>query len=184
MASPECKLLAFKVPIKGVAYTGEINHLYNSVTLTLPANTPLESNTVIILASAGATVTPKNGSRVSLKEPLTIKIVAENEETTATYTVKTVYEEEKKTVQKEQVFRHMGWTNIRCITGNLGAYRAGGIKLNLRSFLPRTVIGIQVDKGHIGYYDLDTQKLKVYKSAGVEASADEYVKFSVVLMGE
>ena len=85
---------------------------------------------------------------------------------------------------KEHNFRQMGWSNVKCVTGSLENYRSGGISLNLRSFSPRFVIGIQVDKGYTGYYDLESQKLKVYKGVNEEASADEYVRFSVLLMGE
>ena len=159
MSSPECKLLAFKVPIKGVAYGGTINHLHNTVQLTLPAGSSLEENTAIIVVSPGATSTPKNGSKVSLSTPLTIKITAEDGETTAIYTVTTKIKEEKKAAMKEHNFRQMGWSNVKCVTGSLENYRSGGISLNLRSFSPRFVIGIQVDKGYTGYYDLESQKL-------------------------
>ena len=184
MSSPDCKLLAFKIPVKGVAYSGTINHLNNSVQMILPAGASMDGLTAIVVVSPGATSSPKNGSTVSLSTPLSIKITAEDGKTTAVYTVFTKIREEKKVAQKEHQFRQMGWNNVICVTGSLESYTSGGISLNVRSISPRCVIGVQIDKGYTGFYDLETQKLKVYKGVNEEATADETVRYSVLLMGE
>jgi hypothetical protein len=182
MASKDCKILSFKIPVNGVAYTGTINETSKTVSVMVPFGTPLTNLTPAIVISAGATISPESGAAGSFATPVNYTVTAEDGTTKKVYSV-IVKEKPDATVIGVHNFTTPGWSNVRNIIGNLGSYVAGGIDLGLKSFSPKFVIGVQVDKGYVGYYDLNAKVLRVYKS-GVEATADETVEFSVVLMGQ
>lgn len=182
MASKDCKILSFKIPVNGIAYTGTINESSKTITVMVPFGTPLTSLTPTIAVSVGATVSPESGVVGSFASPVNYTVTAEDGTTKRVYSV-IVKEKPDATVIGVHNFTAPGWSNVRNVIGNLGSYVAGGINLKLGSFSPKFVLGVQVDKGHTGYYDLNAKVLRVYK-AGVEATADETVEFSVTLMGE
>lgn len=182
MASKDCKILSFKIPVNGVAYTGAINESTRVISVMVPFGTSLASLTPSIAISVGATVSPESGAAGSFTSPVSYTVTAEDGTTKRVYSV-IVKEKPDATVIGVHNFTAPGWSNVRNVIGNLGSYVAGGIDLRLGSFSPKFVIGVQVDKGYIGYYDLNTKRLRVYKSTGAEASADETVEYSVVLMG-
>lgn len=181
MPSKDCKILSFKIPVNGVAYAGTINEAAKTITVMVPFGTSLTSLTPTIAVSVGATVSPESGASGSFASPVNYTVTAEDETTTRVYSV-IVKVKPDATVIGVHNFTTPGWSNVRNIIGNLGSYTAGGIDLNLGSFSPKFVIGVQVDKGYVGYYDLNAKVLRVYK-AGVEATANETVEFSVILMG-
>lgn len=182
MASKDCKILSFKIPVNGVAYAGTINESARAISVMVPFGTSLASLTPTIAVSVGATVSPESGAAGSFASPVNYTVTAEDGTTTRVYSV-IVKEKPDATVTGVHNFTAPGWSNVRNVIGNLGSYVAGGIDLRLGSFSPKFVIGVQVDKGYIGYYDLNAKVLRVYKSSGVEATADESVEFSVILMG-
>lgn len=183
MASKDCKILSFKIPINGTTYNGVVDEVARTVAISVPFGTSIKGLTPIVAVSTGATVSPANGASASFEKPVVYTVTAEDGATKKSYTVYVTVRPDA-TVLKVHTFNAIGWSNVRTVIGNLASYTAGGIDLKLGFFHPKFVLGIQVDKGYIGYYDLNTKKLRVYKSTGVEASADETVEYSVVLMGE
>lgn len=182
MVSKDCKILSFKIPVSGVTCVGTINESSRTISVMVPFGTPLTSLTPTITVSVGATVSPASGTSSSFASPVKYTVTAEDGVTKKEYTV-TVKEKPDATVIGVHNFTAPGWSNVRTVIGNLGSYVTGGIDLKLGSFSPKFVIGVQVDKGHIGYYDLNAKVLRVYKPAGTEATADESIEFSVTLMG-
>lgn len=183
MASTACNILTFKIPVNGKAYAGTISGNGN-IMVKVPYGTSLASLAPVIEISTGATVSPASAATTDFSAgPVTYTVTAEDGTTTKVYKA-TVTVMPDATVLGVYTSRIPGWSNTRSVIGNLGNYVAGGITLNLGNFKPKGVIGLQVDKGNVGYFDLNTMTLKVYKSAGVEATADVSVEFSVVLMGE
>ena len=76
----------------------------------------------------------------------------------------------------------IGWIDSIVIEGVISEYAEGGIELDLGNSAPKYVISVMIDGGYTGYYDIETNKLKVYASAGTEASDISDVKYTVILM--
>lgn len=182
MASTSCKILTFTVSVGGIAYKAKVSD--NAVALTLPYGTAVNALKPVVEISTGATVSPASAAATDFSAgPVTYTVTAEDGTTTKKYKVSVTVATDKTVVGVHNM-RVPGWSNTRCVVGNLGAYAAGGIKLDLGNFKPKYVIGVQVDKGKIGYFDLNTMRLRVYTGAGTETTADATCEFSVFLMGE
>lgn len=193
MATSDCKILSLTLSYNNQSFAGEINESKRTIVVKVPYGTPLyttdESGAEVgvlgltVTASKGATSTPGTGALISYKNSVRLSVVAADGQTNQAYTL-TVKVLPDATPVGMHKFRQVGWSNLRYVTGNLGAYETGGIPLALGNFKPKVVIGVQVDKGKIGFYDLNTNRLRVYNSAGTETSADETCEFTIVLMGE
>lgn len=79
----------------------------------------------------------------------------------------------------------VGWIQSEMIYDECSKndYVEGGIPIQT-GFVPDIVVGVQADNGHTAFFDLETQKLKIYKPDGTEGLNTDSVKYSVVLMKE
>lgn len=172
MASTECNIISF-----------ELNGVYGvisgtAIAVTFPTGTAVTSLVPRVMISKGATIAPLTAQNFT--NPVTYTVTAEDGTTTKTYTVTVTVDPTGKKVSEVS---NAGWMGTKVATGDFDTYTAGGIKLDLGSFKPIMVVGIQVDKGYSAYYDLSTQKLTAYTSAGTEFTNAVNIRYSVVLMG-
>lgn len=182
MASTSCKILTFTVTVGGVAYKAKVSD--STVSLVLPYGSALNALAPVIEISTGATVSPASAVATDFSAgPVTYTVTAEDTTTTKKYKV-SVTTAKDKTIVGVHNMNTAGWFNTRCVIGNLSGYAAGGIKIDMGGFKPKYVIGVQVDKGNVGYFDLNTMRLRVYSAAGTEATADANCEFSLFLLGE
>jgi len=79
---------------------------------------------------------------------------------------------------------NFGWSGARHISGDLDTYVSGGLAIPLGTFKPRFVINVMVTDGFVGYFDIASGKLKVYKS-GSEATVNQLKNssYDMILLG-
>ncbi len=79
----------------------------------------------------------------------------------------------------------VGWINSAMVSGECKQedYVMGGIALRL-DFKPDIVLGVQADNGYTGFFDITTQRLKLFMPDGTEGVNVDIIKYTIVLMKE
>lgn len=183
MASSDCDLLSFKVIVNGSVCIGAIDQGTKTVSVSVPFGTDVSSLTPLYTVSTGAVARPPSGAARSFKSPVSIKVTAEDVENYKYYGINVTVRPDAA-VCNVTTPNSAGWINTRNVYGNLSKYTKGGMTIELGRFRPKQVIGLQIDKGYTGYFDIETKKLKVYKACDTEATADDTVFYSFTVIGE
>lgn len=183
MAISDCKILSFKIPYDGKTYIGIVNDATGHISIELPIGASLKELYPQILVSSGATVSPASGSKVSLENNFPYTVRTEDGESSRVYRVYAKVKEDKSFLKSESTLV-VGWSNVRFITGNLSKYVRGGMEIKLNNFLPKQIIGIQVDRGYSAFFDVKNRKLRVFSAPNVEVEPSDDVFFTLCLMGE
>lgn len=156
--------------------TGDITNV--TVTLT----TANDTDTVTVNGAALTSLTFSHNFKTGPTVTIVVANAGAAEGTSpVTYTL-TVYDG----VQEVNVANiiNIGWWPARRVTGDLDKYAAGGLYIPLGTFKPKFVVNVQITDGFVGYFDIASGKLKVYKSNKTEATEADLAtaKYDMILM--